>query len=549
MTEFKQNLDHKINATSSVDAVIVGAGFAGLYMLYRLKSLGFSARIFEAGNGVGGTWYWNCYPGARCDIESLQYSYSFSEELRQEWHWTERYASQPEILRYLNYVADKFDLCKDIQFGSRVTAAIFDETLSYWNIQTDRDNRVSARFCIMATGCLSKPNIPNIKGLDTFKGNIYHTALWPHEMVDFHDQRVAVIGTGSSGIQIIPIIAEQAIHAYIFQRTASFSIPGYNGPLDAEKEHLYQANYHEHRRRVFESFGGIEPVGLANDKSAVNASPEEQQQTYESQWRIGGLTFLNAFNDLLFKKEANDTAAQFIRSKIRETVKDPLVAEALIPYDYPVGSKRLCVDNHYFETYNRENVTLIDLREEKIEEIITVGIQTTSRIYEVESIIFATGFDSTTGALFNIDIQGQSGFKIREKWATGPRTYLGIMSANFPNLFFITGPGSPSVLSNMVFSIEQHVDWIADCLDYLHKNHYDTIEATVEAEHAWMNHVQDVANATLFPVANSWYVGANIPGKPRVFTIYVGGVPAYRKKCESVVANGYEGFHLTKHGP
>ncbi|CAF3538199.1 unnamed protein product [Rotaria sp. Silwood1] len=517
-------------------------------MLYRLRELGISARIFEAAGGVGGTWYWNCYPGARCDIESMQYSYSFSDELQQEWQWTERYADQPTILRYLNHVADRFDLRKDIQFETCVTAAVFDEVFSCWNIQTDRGNRISARFCIMATGCLSVAKIPDMKGLNTFKGNVYHTGQWPHDDVNFTDRRVAVIGTGSSGVQCIPYIAKEAAHVYVFQRTPNFSIPAHNAPLDAKDQQLWKANYKEHRRKALETFRGVEMVGLTCDKSAMSVTPEERQQAYEAQWQIGGFAFRSTFNDLLFNKEANDTAAEFVRSKIRKIVKDPTIAESLLPYGHPLGTKRLCVDTDYYETYNRDNVTLVDLRKENIEEITPIGLKTKSTMYEVDNIVFATGFDAMTGALCSIDIQGRSGRTIKEKWAAGPRTYLGIMTADFPNLFIITGPGSPSVLSNMAVSIEHHVEWVAKCLDYLRKHDFDSIEATIEAEDAWVNHVNEVANATLFPLANSWYMGANIPGKPRVFMPYVGGIVSYQQKCKDVATHDYEGFYLKKHG-
>lgn len=526
----------------TVDAVVVGAGFAGLYMLHRLRQLGMSTRVFEAAADVGGTWYWNRYPGACCDIQSMEYSYSFSDDLQQEWNWSERYPSQPEILRYLNHVADRFDLRKDIQFNTPVTMAIFDETLLRWQIQTHRGDRISARFCIMATGCLSVPKIPDIKGLENFKGNIYPTSHWPHEPVHFNDQRVAVIGTGSSGIQCIPIIAEEAVHLYVFQRTPNFSIPARNTSLTPEFEQRWKANYAEHRRQARETFSGILSDDLTQSISALQATPEERLKIYEARWQKGGLGFMLAFNDLFSNKEANDTATEFLHSKIRATVKNPVVAESLLPLTYPLASKRLCIDSRYYETFNRNNVTLVVLHEEPINEITADGVKTERTTYEVDSIVLATGFDAMTGALLNVDIRGRSNCKLREKWAEGPRTYLGLMTAGFPNLFMVTGPGSPSVLSNMIVSIEQHVEWIADCLDHLQKHRFETIEATVEAEDEWVNHVNETANHTLFPTANSWYLGANIPGKPRVFMPYPGGVGAYRTKCENVVINGYEGF-------
>ena len=522
------------------DAVIVGAWFAGLYMLHRLRGLGFSARVYEAGSGVGGTWFWNRYPGARCDVESVEYSYSFDEELEREWQWTERYASQPEILRYLNHVAERFDLKRDIRFETRVTAAIFDETANRWNIQTDRGDRVTAQFCVMATGCLSAAQVPDYKGLETFQGKWYHTGHWPHEGVDFTGQRVGVIGTGSSAIQSIPIIAGQASHLFVFQRTPNFSVPAHNGPLSPEVIQDWKVNHAEYRHRV-----QTQPFAILlerSEKSALEVSPEERQCEYEQRWRHGGIALLGAFADLIVNKEANDTAAEFVRSKIRGIVRDPAVAERLLPKDYPVGTKRLCIDTGYYATFNRDNVTLVDVRATPIEEITPTGLQTSDAEYTLDSIVFAIGFDAMTGALRNIDIHGRTGAALNEKWSQGPRTYLGLMVSGFPNLFTITGPGSPSVLSNMVVSIEQHVDWIADCLAYMREHQFASIEATRNAEDEWVAHVADIGNSTLFPLANSWYVGANVPGKPRVFMPYIGGFPVYRQKCDEVAARGYEGF-------
>ena len=527
------------------DAVIVGAGLAGLYMLHRLRGLGLSARVYEAGGGVGGTWYWNRYPGARCDIESLDYSYSFSDELQQDWHWTERYAAQPEILRYIEHVADRFDLRRDIQLATRVTAAVFDEATNRWEIRTDRGDRVSARFCIMATGCLSAAQVPRFEGLETFQGRWYHTGNWPHEGVDFTGQRVGIIGTGSSAIQSIPIIARQAAHLYVFQRTPNFSIPARNAPLDPDHERRVKANYAEFRRQARESRSGF--VVERDERSALAVPPEERRRAYEARWDRGGLGFTAAFSDLLTSQESNDTAAEFFRAKIRETVGDAALAEALSPWDYPVGTKRMCVDIGYYETFNRDNVTLVDVRRTPIEAITPTGLRTRAAVdaeYALDSIVFATGFDAMTGALLAIDIRGRAGHTLREKWAAGPRAYLGLAIAGFPNLFTITGPGSPSVLSNMIVSIEQHVDWIADCLAYLRAHHLGAIEATAEAEDEWMAHVEEVGHATLYPAANSWYMGANVPGKPRVFMPYVGGAPVYRAICDEVAANGYEGFVL-----
>ena len=532
---------------SNFDAVIVGAGFAGLFMLHRLRELGLSARVFEAGGGIGGTWYWNRYPGARCDVESMDYSYSFSEELQQEWHWTERYASQPEILTYVEHVADRFDLRRDIQLDTRVTAAHFDEVTNRWHIETNRGDSVSARFCIMATGCLSTSRIPSIPGLESFTGNIYHTSHWPHTDVDLVGQRVGVIGTGSSAVQSIPVIARQAAHLTVFQRTPNFSVPARNGKLDPDYERQVKANYAEFRRQAREAHSGVAHP-IAGD-SAISVSPEEREREYERRWELGGLGFSSAYTDLITQPESNDTAAEFFRSKIRTIVEDPTVAEALVPKGYPFGTKRLCADTNYYETFNRDNVTLIDLHSEPIEAITSQGVRTSATEYELDSIVFATGFDAMTGALLEIDIRGRGGATLREKWADGPRTYLGIAIAGFPNLLTITGPGSPSVLSSMMVSIEQHVDWIADCLAQMQEENLHVIEANLEAENAWVAHVNELADATLMPLAKSWYNGDNIPGKPRVFMAYVGGMGTYRKRCDEIAANNYQGFTRTGEPP
>ena len=450
-----------------LDSVIVGAGFAGLYALHRLRGLGQTVRVYEAAQGVGGTWYWNRYPGARCDVESMDYSYSFSEELQQEWRWTERYAAQPEILKYINHVADRFDLRRDIQLETRVTSAVFDDALGRWTIETDRGDRVAARFCILATGCLSEAQVPRFKGIETFEGQRYHTAMWPHEGVNFTGRRVAVIGTGSSAIQSIPIIAEQAARLFVFQRTPNYSIPARNAPLDPEHERRVKEGYTDFRRQARES-----RVGFVVDRSgdsALAVPVEERERQYERRWSRGGLGFSSAYADLLTSHEANDTAAEFFCRKIRSIVRDPAVAEILCPTGYPLGTKRLCVDTGYYATFNRDNVTLVDVSRAPIEAITPKGVRTGGLEYAVDDLVFGTGFDAMTGALLRIDIRGRSGRPLREAWAAGPRTYLGLAIAGFPNLFAITGPGSPSVLSNMIVSIEQHVDWIADCLIYLRR--------------------------------------------------------------------------------
>ena len=525
-----------------LDAVIVGAGFAGLYMLHRLRGLGFSARVLEQAHGVGGTWYWNRYPGARCDTESMQYSFQFDGALEQEWEWTERYATQPEILRYANHVADRFDLRRDIRFGVRVLAAAFDESAGRWVLRTSTGDSVCARYCIMATGCLSTTNTPRIEGLDSFAGARYHTGAWPHEPVDFHGQRVGVIGTGSSAIQSIPIIAEQAEHLFVFQRTPNYAVPAHNHPLDPGVQAEVKASYAEMRERAKTTRNGIDH--FPNPAAARETSEDERRKEFESRWACGGLGFLGAFTDLLVDHEANEMAAEFIRAKIREVVEDPEVARLLTPTS-TFGCKRLCVDISYFETYNRSNVTLVDVSGSPIERIVPAGLLVAGAFHEFDVLVLATGFDAMTGALRRIDIRGRGGRALKDKWEDGPRMYLGLASAEFPNLFTITGPGSPSVLSNMLPTIEQHVDWIADLLDHARARGRPTVEATVEAEDAWVAHVNDVANRTVYPSCNSWYLGANVPGKPRVFMPYP-GVPTYARKCEEVTASGYEGFTLNE---
>jgi cyclohexanone monooxygenase len=526
------------------DAVVVGAGFAGMYMLYRLRESGFSVRVYEQGDGVGGTWYWNRYPGARCDVESMQYSYSFSEELQQQWDWSERYAPQPEILKYANHVADRFDLRRDIQFSTRVESAVFDERANEWSVTTSDGKMVTAQFVILATGCLSNARMPDIKGLGDFRGKVYHTGHWPHETVDFTGLRVAVIGTGSSGIQSVPVIAEQASHLTVFQRTANFSIPARNAPLTEEERQAFRQNYPEIRRFAREEArNGI--YTEMPDRGALEDGDNERRARYEARWERGGLTFMAVYNDLALDKAANDTAAEFVREKIAEIVKDSDTAKLLQPNSHPIGTKRICIDSDYFATFNRPNVTLVDIRSNPIEEILPDGVRAGGKAYEVDALVLATGFDAMTGSVAKIDIHGRGGQTLNQKWAEGPRTWLGLMSHGFPNLFIITGPGSPSVLSNMIVSIEQHVDWIADCAVWMRERGLEAMEANKDAEDGWVAHVNEVAHGTLYPQANSWYMGANIPGKPRIFMPYIGGVGAYRQICNDVAAKGYEGFTMT----
>jgi cyclohexanone monooxygenase len=531
-------------ASETCDVVVVGAGFAGMYMLHRLRGQGFSVRVFEQGGDVGGTWYWNRYPGARCDVESMQYSYSFSDELQQEWEWSERYAPQPEILKYAGHVADRFDLRRDIRFDTRVDRAVFDEGANSWSVTISDGTTVAAKYVVLATGCLSNARVPDIKGLPDFRGKVYHTGNWPHERIDFTGLRVGVIGTGSSAIQSVPVIAEQASQLTVFQRTANFSVPARNAALTAEEREAFRAKYPEIRRFAREEArNGI--YTEMPDKGALDDGDSERRARYEARWSRGGLTFMMAYNNLALDKAANDTAADFIRGKIAEIVSDPKTAKLLQPDNHPIGSKRICVDTDYYATFNRPNVSLVDIRSNPIEEVTANAVRTRSGDYEVDALVLATGFDAMTGSVARIDIRGRNGQTLNRKWAEGPKTYLGLMSAGFPNLFIITGPGSPSVLSNMIVSIEQHVDWITECIGWMRDRGFETMEAKQDAEDKWVAHVNEVAHTTLYPQANSWYMGANIPGKPQIFMPYIGGVGVYRQICNDVAAKGYEGFAMT----
>jgi cyclohexanone monooxygenase len=529
---------------TDVDAVVIGAGFGGLYMLYKLREeLGMDVQVFEAGDGVGGTWYWNRYPGARCDVESLAYSYSFDPELEQEWEWTERYPRQPEIERYLNHVADRYHLRDDIEFETKVTAASFDEATTTWTVATDNGRSVTCRWFITAVGCLSMPKEIDIPGADTFAGPTYHTARWPKDEVDFSGQRVGVIGTGSTGIQAIPKIAEQAAQLTVFQRTPNYSIPAQNRVLTAEEIAEFKAGYREYREEQKVSGFGV-PVPPP-EPSALAVPEEERRAAYQHGWDEGMLTAILAkYEDLLFNKEANETAAEFVREKVATIVEDPEVAEALTPRGYAFGTKRPCMDTGYFETFNQDHVTLVDLRKTPLERVTPTGVKTSDAEYEFDAIVFATGFDAMVGALNAIDIRGRNGDLLRDLWANGPSTYLGLAVAGFPNMFTITGPQSPSVLSNMVVSIEQHVDWISDCIHHVSKSGSVGVEVTEAAQQGWVEHVTELGNMSLFPETDSWYMGANVPGKPRVFTPYVGGVGPYRETCDKIAQNDYEGFDL-----
>lgn len=533
----------KPSRSRDVDAVVIGAGFAGLYMVHQLRRLGMSFRAFEAGSGVGGTWYWNRYPGAGSDSESWVYSFSFSEELEKEWTWSTRFPRQPEILAYLEFAAKRLDLLPAFDFNTRVIGARYDDARNDWTVETDQGETVTAKYVITAVGCLSAAQVPNIPGRESFAGAQYHTAEWPHEPVDFSGKRVGVIGTGSSGIQAIPVIAEQAGHLTVFQRTPNFSIPARNRALTAEEKEILKRDIKDIRE--FCRWATIGQPYDFKDVSALEVSDEERRQIFEANWEKGGFEWMfGSFKDLISDKRANDMAADFVREKIRGAIKDPEIARKLIPMDYPIGTKRLPLDINYFETFNRDNVSLVDLRETPIDRIVPEGVRTSETTHELDILVFATGFDALTGPLFRIGIQGRDGIRLQEKWAEGPSTYLGIATRDFPNLFMITGPGSPSVLGNMPTSIEQNVEWISQLLAHLREQGATKIEPTAEAERQWRAHVKELADDTLFPQANSWYMGDNIPGKPRVFLPYIGGFGTYRKLCDEVAAKGYEGFAI-----
>ena len=528
-------------SVDTVDVVIVGAGFAGLYALYKMRQCGFSTRVFEAGEDVGGTWYWNRYPGCRCDVESIHYSYQFDEGLQQDWVWTERYATQPEILSYIQHVADRFDLRKDIDFNTRVTAATWQDQEACWLVETGSGKKVRARFCIMASGPLSMPNKPEFPGLGTYKGDTYHPGLWPHEGVDFTGKRVAIIGTGSSAIQAIPLIAEQAAHLTVFQRTANYAIPAANRPLEPGELDAVKTDYPALRAK-----GKLYPTTIPADPagpSALEVSEEERERIFDEWWQTKGLMFQATFADLMFNDDANALVSDFVRRKIQSIVDDPDIAAILAPKN-SFGCKRMCVDTDYYKTFNRDNVTLVDVSEVSIDRIARDGIVIGDTTYEADAIIFATGYDAMTGALTKMDIRGKNGLSLRDKWHEGPASYLGLAIHGFPNMFTINGPGSPSALVSMVTGAEHHVDWIADCMTHLQNTCSHSIEAGKPAEDAWVVHNREVGAASLRSACDSWYLGANIPGKPRVFMPYLGGFVAYDEKCKQVVHDGYEGFEI-----
>ena len=533
-------------AVTDFDAIVIGAGFAGLYALHKLRDqLGLSVRVYEAASDVGGTWYWNRYPGARCDIESVHYSYSFSEELQQDWEWSERFAGQPEILLYLNHVADRFDLRKDIVFDTRVNSMVWDDDASLWRVGTELGDTVTARYVISGAGNLSVPKTPEFDGVELFRGQVYLTGNWLDENIDFTGQRVAIIGTGSSGIQAISEIAKTAGHLTVFQRTPNYATPIVNGPADPDVISAVKANYAQVREASRNHFLGVPYTQV--QPSALAVSAEERRRTFDERWNAGGFQlFIDSYQDILFDKNANDTIAEYIRERIHERVNDPAVAHLLAPKGYPYGTKRPPLETNYYEVFNQDNVTLVDIKTTPIGSITETGVRTADAEYEFDIIVLATGFDAMTGPLMKLGIVGRDGLKLSDKWAHGPRTYLGLTVSGFPNLFLITGPQSPSVLYNMPLAIEDHVDFAAEAITYMRDRGLDVIEATLESEDNWVAHALEISSKTLLPETDSWYMGANIPGKPRICLLYVGGAPAYRATCEDVVANGYAGFTLDR---
>ena len=539
-----REIDGHLNPAETVDAVVVGAGFSGMYQLHRLREMGLSVQVFEAGEDVGGTWFWNRYPGARVDIESMAYSFSFSKELEQDWVWSEKYSPQPELLRYAQHVADRFDLKRNITFNTRVESAHFDDDKDEWLITTECGKRVRARYFVMATGVLSAAKTPDIAGRDSYKGETYQTGLWPKEGVDFTGKRVAIIGTGSSAVQSIPLIAEEADELVVYQRTAAFSTPAFNRPLSNSEIDTMKGNYEKYRQEQ-----RLSPAGIINPERqmerVMDVPKEERQRRFEAAWDEGLLTgLMSTFSDIQLDEAANHEVSEFIRERIRNTVQDKQTADDLTPKAFPYATKRPCIDTDYYETYNRDNVSLVNLRRTPIEKITEDGIETSQGARAFDAIIYATGFDAMTGPLLRVDIRGRGGKRLVDAWIDGPTSYLGIAIHGFPNMFTITGPSSPSVLSNMLVSIEQHVDWVADCIAWMNENGKTAIEPSDEAEKEWAEHTAQLAGMTLFPKADSWYMGANVPGKPRMFLAYVGGVGAYRLICDQIAATGYHGFDV-----
>lgn len=525
-----------------LDALVIGAGFGGMYALHRVRGMGLDVHLIEAGDDVGGTWYWNRYPGARCDVMSIDYSYSFSDEIQQQWTWSEQFAAQPEILSYARFVADTLDLKRDVSFETRAVAVEYDADAALWRIETDRGDVFEARYCLMATGPLSVPKKIDIPGAETFKGELYLSGKWPHHAVDFAGKRVAVIGTGSSGIQIVPVVAAAAEHLYVYQRTPSFTLPMRNRKLDDDFVAHIKAHYPGLRAVARHSLtGGVRPI---TSRPLFSISPAECEKLMEEAWQHSGLAFLGLFSDLLTNAEANAVVADFVRGKIAATVDDPDTARRLTPQGYPIFARRPCLDTGYYEAFNQDNVTLKDCLEQPIVAITERGIRTSAGEVEVDIIIAAIGYDALTGAMLSIDIKGRDGRRLKDKWAEGGRSHLGLMMEGFPNLFIVAGPNGPSALANFILLNEQNVDWACDCIAHLRANGLRTIEADGAAEDGWMRKVTELGNRSLYPTANTWYTGANVPGKPRNFPVYIGGLGRYREICGDAAAEGYRGFIL-----
>ena len=536
--------------TPVYDAIIIGSGFAGLYAIHKLRDqMGMNVVAFDAAGDVGGTWYWNRYPGARVDIESVHYSYSFSDELQWDWQWTEEFAAQPEILAYLNHVADRFDLRRNVRFNTRVTSAVWDETAGVWVLGTEDGQSYRAKYFISGAGTLSVPKVPEFPGIDNFKGEVYLTGNWPHDPVSFEGKRVGMIGVGSSGIQAISEISKTAGHVTVLQRTPNYATPIGNTPMTPEKAAAYKSRYAEIRDASRNHFLGV-PYDEVQP-SALAVSAQERREVFDDRWNKGGFRlFIDSFADILHDKKANDTISEYIRERIHQRVNDPAKAELLAPKDYAYGTKRPPLEIDYYEAYNRENVDLVDVKSNPIAAVTETGVRLADGTeHEFDALVLATGFDACTGPLLAMNIVGKGGVRLKDHWADGPQTYLGIAVAGFPNFFMITGPQSPSVLYNMPLAIEDHIDLLAGAIAYLKERGLDTIEANEDAERAWVKHTNEIAAATLLPGSTtSWYMGSNIPGKPRRVLVYMGGAPRYRAKVIEVENNGYQGFTLSASG-
>ena len=528
--------------TRNLDAFVIGAGFGGMYALHRLRAMGLSVRAIEAGGDVGGTWYWNRYPGARCDVMSIDYSYSFSDEIQQEWTWSEQFAAQPEILAYANHVATRLDLRRDIAFDTRAACVRYDDANRRWRIETEAGDAFTAAYCFMATGPLSQPKGLDIAGAASFAGETYQAQRWPHHAVSFAGKRVGVIGTGSSGIQIVPVVAAQAAHLHVFQRTPSFTLPMHNRRLAPDYVAEVKAHYPQLRAVARTSpNGGLRPTST---RSLFSVTSEERRRLMEDAWSTSGHLMLGLFGDLLTNEDANAVVADFVRGKIAGIVRDPATAEALTPRGYPIFARRPCLDTGYYEAFNRPNVTLVDCLREPIEAITPVGLRTRAREIGLDVIIAANGYDALTGAMLAVDVRGREGRSLREKWRGGARSYLGLLMEGFPNLFVIAGPNGPSALANFITINEHNVNWACDCITHMRAQGLAEVEATAEAEDGWMDHLALIASRSLMPKADTWYTGTNVAGKPRNFPIYAGGFGRYAEHCRRAVEQGWEGLRF-----